>query len=899
MVKTLLKAAIVFAILFIVADAFSHTWADDSRDVGTSTFRPNGAGGLSAWIAEPITGAIWEAIDEASANDADFAFKTGGLNNQQFDVDVATQVFDFSVVRIDSLKMFIRTTNSAAGAINLQCILDTNGTDIPFDTVASGTSNSWVNRTTKKFVPTGGMSQTALDNIEIGVKNLDAGGVTDTCKISQMYLSVYHSSFNCRHLIFHDSADFMMATISNTESRDDIWVDANLTGGKRVNDTCRIIIGIKKPDTLKTNGYGCDGLSLGSHCFRTLDSARLDIMCSTAVDVPGYIEFWEPAALDTSGTQKAINTAPGNDNANCHSDWDHWYASAEGATQSCGDTVLWGDAGIDGVGDRRASNIDTTTLPSGAVKRIDVTDWVRQMYNAAAGSKWPYNGLMLTWPRAESTTVSRQDTLYANADGDLFQWTASAGADFECVDETTPNDNTDYISTSTLNNQTFVDLSVDTSLIVGEIDSVRILTRGCNLDVAENEIDLKVQLNFDTAGTDAILDTFTMAWGASCVWASKTSRASTAIKKRHLPNLELGVKLITTPGVLQSARITWLVAQIFWSPEPYVRIGNVQPMAGSDSTCLHIYYSDVTCGVDAHPGIGASEKVWIGNDTSEIFVGGLDSAASLTAQDGTIGRNSYRIGRGTSTTRSIAALGLTDTAIISTEFPKNQYVIDSAKWYIYILAETRFNWAMANALGRGLDSDSLVPFGYVPDRTVPRISTHSSSVRCHSEGSGTTTARGRVHDPGASCTDFGGGDKLWLIRGATDSTQASRPDHIDATIDTLGDEETTVSTYCSTLVVTTWADSMRNTAHLWGNAIRVKGWNSSSNTGWIDIANCFPINSNPDQATFLAVWGTDTTTAASGRRRRLIPYYDGCVPAPMLRASQRYFCADHWARIKE
>lgn len=42
-------------------------------------------------------------------------------------------------------------------------------------------------------------------------------------------------------------------------------------------------------------------------------------------------------------------------------------------------------------------------------------------------------------------------TLYPTADGASTQWTPSAGANHECVDDTAPNDDTDYVSSGTLN----------------------------------------------------------------------------------------------------------------------------------------------------------------------------------------------------------------------------------------------------------------------------------------------------------------------------------------------------------------------------------------------------------------------------------------------------------------
>lgn len=44
----------------------------------------------------------------------------------------------------------------------------------------------------------------------------------------------------------------------------------------------------------------------------------------------------------------------------------------------------------------------------------------------------------------------RVDTLYPTDTGTYSEFVASAGTNYECVDDTTPNDNTDYVSSSTL-----------------------------------------------------------------------------------------------------------------------------------------------------------------------------------------------------------------------------------------------------------------------------------------------------------------------------------------------------------------------------------------------------------------------------------------------------------------
>src|SRR5262249_28298610 len=45
----------------------------------------------------------------------------------------------------------------------------------------------------------------------------------------------------------------------------------------------------------------------------------------------------------------------------------------------------------------------------------------------------------------------RVEAIFPNAAGSSAQWTPSAGSNYQCVDENPPNDDTDYVSHSTLN----------------------------------------------------------------------------------------------------------------------------------------------------------------------------------------------------------------------------------------------------------------------------------------------------------------------------------------------------------------------------------------------------------------------------------------------------------------
>jgi hypothetical protein len=76
---------------------------------------------------------------------------------------------------------------------------------------------------------------------------------------------------------------------------------------------------------------------------------------------------------------------------------------------------------------------------------------------------------------------TRIETLRPDGDGAVVDWTASAGADYQCVDETTANDDTDYISSNVPGQESrfsFADLSSNPSSI--DLIQVRIRARKDN-----------------------------------------------------------------------------------------------------------------------------------------------------------------------------------------------------------------------------------------------------------------------------------------------------------------------------------------------------------------------------------------------------------------------------------
>lgn len=101
---------------------------------------------------------------------------------------------------------------------------------------------------------------------------------------------------------------------------------------------------------------------------------------------------------------------------------------------------------ISGVDTQSSANAycDDVFIDQGTGADCNIDDVVVCDTNGSA----PFNGLLL----AERRIVTRM----ANADGNSTDWTASAGSDYQCVDENGPNNDTDYISSATVGQKTLV-----------------------------------------------------------------------------------------------------------------------------------------------------------------------------------------------------------------------------------------------------------------------------------------------------------------------------------------------------------------------------------------------------------------------------------------------------------
>lgn len=98
--------------------------------------------------------------------------------------------------------------------------------------------------------------------------------------------------------------------------------------------------------------------------------------------------------------------------------------------------------------------------------------------------------------------VSTERRIYFNlptGDGALSQWAASAGADWQCVDENPPTDDTDYISTATATDRSLFTTGAFTNITV---DAVKLSMRARRDDAGPRGIKLTARIggvNYDSA----------------------------------------------------------------------------------------------------------------------------------------------------------------------------------------------------------------------------------------------------------------------------------------------------------------------------------------------------------------------------------------------------------------
>lgn len=88
-----------------------------------------------------------------------------------------------------------------------------------------------------------------------------------------------------------------------------------------------------------------------------------------------------------------------------------------------------------------------------------------------------YSHLLIASASGDLVGTPRVGGLFPNGVGATSAWTPSAGANYTCVDETTPNDDTDYVSSSTVGNvdtYTMQDTPAGTGAISGLAVTIRI-----------------------------------------------------------------------------------------------------------------------------------------------------------------------------------------------------------------------------------------------------------------------------------------------------------------------------------------------------------------------------------------------------------------------------------------
>lgn len=97
-----------------------------------------------------------------------------------------------------------------------------------------------------------------------------------------------------------------------------------------------------------------------------------------------------------------------------------------------------------------------------------------------------------SWPGEGSVLY-----LFPNAAGDNTQWTPSAGSNFQCVDDVTPNDATDFVSSNTLDQ--IDDYNLGASGISGVVNVVHVHTR--QADNANTALRFRTRIKASAAGT--------------------------------------------------------------------------------------------------------------------------------------------------------------------------------------------------------------------------------------------------------------------------------------------------------------------------------------------------------------------------------------------------------------
>ncbi len=189
----------------------------------------------------------------------------------------------------------------------------------------------------------------------------------------------------------------------------------------------------------------------------------------------------------------------------------------------------------------------------------------------------------LSWEVGDPTD---QITLRPNADGTTNDWTASAGSNYECVDEETANDDTDYIYSSTTGDVSYFALPDVTQS--GIIEDVTIHIR------ARKETDSGGSATIRTVTNVSVDDEQSSNIALTDTWDDYSSTYTTAPDGgawtfSDIDDLEIGVYAANIFDA--NANVTQIYATIDYSDATYVieRSESPGPWAQGDGTGTEIY----------------------------------------------------------------------------------------------------------------------------------------------------------------------------------------------------------------------------------------------------------------------------------------------------------------------
>ena len=137
----------------------------------------------------------------------------------------------------------------------------------------------------------------------------------------------------------------------------------------------------------------------------------------------------------------------------------------------------------------------------------------------------------------------RVDTLMPDGIGNKSQWTPSAGNNFQCVDETTPNDDADYVETDVQN-------EIDTYTF-GDLSALGTAVKAVAINIVGKKTDsgvLRISPVLRGAGADYVLDSSGVALGdgyahRQLIW-QENPVDSDAFAEADVNGAEFGIKLV-------------------------------------------------------------------------------------------------------------------------------------------------------------------------------------------------------------------------------------------------------------------------------------------------------------------------------------------------------------------